>query len=156
MDALESQLAPDEPVVFRTRLHPVVFGGALSFAVCALGIAVLIVVRNDLTAETVRMLLLIAVVLGIGAFVGPGLRWRLAEFAVTPRRLVVTGGLFSRQMVEFPLDREAVQVDQTIVGRLLDYGTVHVGGLVYPRVAHALALGDAARRARPAVRARGR
>src|SRR5262245_34702872 len=114
MDALESQLAPDEPVVFRTRLHPVVFSGALGFAACAVGIAILIVVRNELSPETVRTLLLIGVLLAAAAFVGPGLRWRLAEFAVTSRHLLVSGGLFSRQVDKFSLDQDAVEVDQTL------------------------------------------
>jgi uncharacterized membrane protein YdbT with pleckstrin-like domain len=51
------------------------------------------------------------------------------ELAVTDRRVIYKTGFISRQTVEMNVDKiETVVVDQSLLGRLLDYGTVHVKG----------------------------
>src|SRR5262245_47489888 len=157
MGSLDRTLDPDEQVVFRTRLHPVVFSGAIGFAAFAVGVAILVIVRNPLEPDTVRTLLEAALALAVAGFVAPFLRWRLAEVAGTSRRVLVSQGLLTARTVEFPHGEEAVHVSQTFGGRILGYGTVHIGEFAFPRVAHATALHDAVRRAAsPAARARAR
>src|SRR5437016_5374072 len=149
MSYVDRHLTPDETVVFRTRLHPVVFAGTASFAVCVIGIVVLIVARNDLPAESVRLLWLAGVVVALGSFVTPVLRWRTSEFAVTTSRVLVKVGLVSVHTLELMLPKvEAIGVDQPIAGRILGYGTLRIvgtGGTVeeFARVARPDALRDA-------------
>ncbi len=51
------------------------------------------------------------------------------ELAVTSKRVVSKRGLISRQTMEMNLAKvEAIGVDQSIIGRLLGYGTVTVVG----------------------------
>lgn len=72
------------------------------------------------------------------------------ELAVTDRRVVAKVGLISRDAVEIPLGKvESVSVSQTVVGRLLGYGTVifhGTGGNVTPfkNIADPMALRNAA------------
>lgn len=55
-------------------------------------------------------------------------RW-ITEIAVTNRRVIYKKGFISRTTAEMHMDKiESVKVDQSILGRLLDYGKVTVLG----------------------------
>lgn len=61
-----------------------------------------------------------------------GLAWLrriTTELAVTNKRLIAKFGLISRKTVELNLTKlESVRVEQSILGRLLHYGSIIVGG----------------------------
>src|SRR5581483_2207583 len=149
MSYVDRHLAPGEEVVFRTRLHAVIFAGTAWFAAFVLGAAGLIVARNDLAPDTVRWLWLGAVVIVLVSFTPPFVRWRTSEFAVTTRRVLVKVGLLSVHTLELLLPKvEAIGVDQGLAGRILGYGTVQIvgtGGTVetFPRVARPAKLREA-------------
>ena len=74
---------------------------------------------------TAYALALVAVVLLIQQWF---LSW-ITEIAVTNRRVIYKKGLIRRQTNEMNMDKvESVQVDQSILGRILDYGTVVITG----------------------------
>ncbi len=55
-------------------------------------------------------------------------RWS-SEFAITNRRVVIKIGLFARRTFEMNLSKiESVNVDQTLTGRMLGYGTITLIG----------------------------
>ena len=57
------------------------------------------------------------------------LRWLVTEIAVTNRRIIYKKGLIRRQTNEMNMDKvESVQIDQSILGRMLDYGDVTILG----------------------------
>ena len=129
MGYIEKHLAPGERVVFRTRLHPVIFAGTAAFAAFVVGVVGLIVSRNELTARTVALLWLAGVIIAIGSLLPLYVRWQTSEFAVTDRRVLVKVGLLSVHTLELLLPKvEAIGVDQTIGGRLLGYGTLRIVG----------------------------
>jgi uncharacterized membrane protein YdbT with pleckstrin-like domain len=56
------------------------------------------------------------------------IRWT-TEIAVTNLRVIYAKGFIQRRSVEIHMDKvESVDVDQSVLGRLLDYGTVTVRG----------------------------
>jgi uncharacterized membrane protein YdbT with pleckstrin-like domain len=62
-------------------------------------------------------------------FVRPILERISSEFAVTNKRVIWKQGIVSRMTGEMNLGKiENVQVDQSIAGRILDYGTVTLVG----------------------------
>ena len=71
------------------------------------------------------------------------------ELAVTDRRVIFKTGFVRRRTVEMNMDKvETVDVDQSILGRILGYGTIHVlgtgSGIEHLRqVAHPLELRSA-------------
>ena len=74
---------------------------------------------------TAYALALVAVVLLIQEW----LQWWVTEIAVTNRRVIYKTGLIQRQTNEMNMDKvESVQVNQSILGRMLDYGTVTILG----------------------------
>ena len=57
------------------------------------------------------------------------LRRITTELAVTNKRLIAKSGLVSRSTVELNLTKvESVRVEQTVLGRILGYGSIVVGG----------------------------
>ena len=56
-------------------------------------------------------------------------QWWTTEIAVTDRRIIVKTGFISRKTNEIHMDKvESVEVEQSILGRILDYGDVVVRG----------------------------
>ncbi len=62
-------------------------------------------------------------------FIAPILaRWS-DEFAITNHRIIIKIGLISRRTLEMNLSKvETVNVDQSIMGRILGYGTIRIVG----------------------------
>jgi uncharacterized membrane protein YdbT with pleckstrin-like domain len=62
-------------------------------------------------------------------FVAPAIdRWQ-SEFVITNRRIIIKTGFISRKTVEMNLSKiESVNVDQSIVGRILRYGSITIIG----------------------------
>jgi uncharacterized membrane protein YdbT with pleckstrin-like domain len=55
-------------------------------------------------------------------------RW-VTEIAITDRRVIYKSRFINRHTVETNMDKVAtVDVDQSVLGRLLNYGTVNVKG----------------------------
>lgn len=74
-------------------------------------------------------ILLLALVIGLFILIAAWIRYATTEFAVTDRRIIAKSGLISRRTVEMFLDKvESLNVDQTVPGRMFDYGTVTIRG----------------------------
>jgi len=100
---------------------PVVLGAALILGLLNLA-------AHGLVAADVRLLLAVAT----GAFVGlrllvVGLRWEGDTLTVTDQRVVLEQGVSQRSSRVIPLYRvQDVSTAQTLLGRLLDYGTIDI------------------------------
>jgi len=117
---VDHYLNPGETVVHRTTLHPVIFvtGGLLG----ALGL--LCLADSDLAG--LWRILLIAAALAFGV---AWLRYSNSEFAVTTTRVIIKVGWLNTRSVELQLAKvEALSVNQDLLGQVLDYGTLVVGG----------------------------
>ena len=75
-------------------------------------------------------------------FIAPMLQRWSDEFVVTNKRVIVKTGLISRKTLEMNLNKiETVNVDQSIIGRMLGYGTIGIVGTggtheTFPYIAH--------------------
>jgi uncharacterized membrane protein YdbT with pleckstrin-like domain len=55
-------------------------------------------------------------------------RW-LSEFVITNRRIIIKTGFIARRTVEMNISKiESVNVDQTIIGRILGFGSITIIG----------------------------
>lgn len=65
-------------------------------------------------------------------------RWERTEVVLTTERLFVVYGIARRRAAAVRLDRvQAVELEQSLLGRLLGYGTLIAGNLEIPYVPHA-------------------
>ena len=129
MSYVQKILEPGESVTHVTRTHWLVYLPAIFLLL--LGIVVLAsssYVSVDFAAVPQigsAMLILLAAISWLPAFVR---RWT-TELAVTNRRIVFKSGLFRRHTMEMNMSKvESVDVDQSVMGRILDYGTVTIRG----------------------------
>ena len=62
-------------------------------------------------------------------FIAPIIEMYTSEYAVTNRRVIAKVGFISRRTLEMNLPKiESIKVDQSILGRILDYGNIEVIG----------------------------
>jgi uncharacterized membrane protein YdbT with pleckstrin-like domain len=62
-------------------------------------------------------------------FLAPLVETLTSEFAITNKRVIIKVGFISRKTLEMNLQKiESITVDQTILGRILGYGTIMVIG----------------------------
>ena len=124
MKYLDSSLLPGERVVARARLHPIVYLRAA--AVVVVGLALLVAsASTDVPAAAGAAVLFVGALLAVP----PWIDARTSEFGVTDKRVVIKVGLVRRRTLELLLRQiEAISVDQSVPGRLFNYGTVSLSG----------------------------
>jgi uncharacterized membrane protein YdbT with pleckstrin-like domain len=128
MSYAQSVLQPGEKIVLMARLHWIEYWPAILSLVA--GIVIVMWERTAslgdvLIVATAIVFAALAVMFFVNAWF---IRW-ITEFAVTDRRVISKRGFINRSTNEMNMDKiESVQVDQSILGRLLDYGTVTVRG----------------------------
>lgn len=75
------------------------------------------------------IVLLPAFGIGLVPLVMAYVRYKSTELAVTTKRVIVKHGFIRRQTVEINLGKvESIQVDQGVLGRMFDFGTLVVAG----------------------------
>jgi uncharacterized membrane protein YdbT with pleckstrin-like domain len=118
MGYIEANLLPGETVVQRARLHWIVFLKAV--AVVIVGLA-LIAVQPIVGAVIVAVGLIMAV--------PPFLERATSEFGVTSKRVIIKVGLIQRRTLELLIRQvEAISVDQSLMGRIFNFGTITLTG----------------------------
>jgi uncharacterized membrane protein YdbT with pleckstrin-like domain len=127
MGYIEKNLTSGEVVVYRARRHRIIFLPAALLALVSL-----VFVYLFFTNRTLELLAWVAGFLGLAtaiAFLSAFIQYSTSEFAVTNKQLIVKEGFVRRHSLELLLPKvEGVGVDQDLLGRILDYGTIVVTG----------------------------
>src|SRR5690242_16176053 len=125
MRYIDHILQPGETVAYTTSLHWIVYLPAVGLWLLAF-IALATGAIGGLVSALVALLCaLVGSELGFSAWFR---RWT-TEIDVTDRRIVYKRGFIRRHTVEMNMDKvESVDVDQSILGRLLDYGDITIRG----------------------------
>src|SRR6266478_8820958 len=129
MSYVQRVLQPGETVVHQSRLHPLIFLPALLL----LAIAVALFVASMQFTGDVKIGLEAAAAIfaafTIASWARAAIRRATTELAVTDRRVIYKAGLISRHTVEMNRRQvESVDVDQSIPGRMIGYGTIIIRG----------------------------
>jgi len=158
MGYIEQNLLPGEQVIYRARPHWGVFAGpvislgiGLSFVACGLvlfssqmggrGVDEVGAAVGCLGIATA--LVLLSAMLGAARAI---VTFLTTEFAVTDRRIIARKGLGGRRSLDLLLIQvESINVNQPLLGRALNYGTVTITGTggtkeSFPSIANPLEL----------------
>jgi uncharacterized membrane protein YdbT with pleckstrin-like domain len=126
---VNSVLQPGETVKIIGRMHWTIFIRSLLFG--AVGAALLMYGEQEATrigqivAYAGWLVLAIAAVLFLAAW----FKRSTSELSVTTHRVVYKRGFIWRHTAEMNMDKvETVNVEQSIMGRILGYGSIHVMG----------------------------
>ena len=140
MSYLDDHLLSGEQIVYRARLHWIIFGASIFTVI--LGIVAAIVLQT--LQHDYWYLGMAFVGVGLLLAIGPAIRYVSSEFAVTDKRVLAKHGFIERESIETLLSKiEAISVDQGIVGRVFDYGSITITGTggteeSFPRISQPL------------------
>ena len=124
MGYIDDNLIPGERVLFRARLHWKLF--VLPVLLFLTGIALVVLAVNEDVPFGYSLLVFL---IPLGFFLQAYLTWRCSEFGVTDKRVLIKTGIVSRHTLETLLTKvENIGVEQSIWGRLFNYGTLYVTG----------------------------
>lgn len=126
MGYVDSNLVPGERVLYRAHPHWITYLGAILifmlFTLAAWGLGQ---ASPDMPRELVFLIFIIGTIPLIAAYV----RYRSSEYAVTDKRVLIKSGILTRHTLETLLTRvENISVEQSLLGRILDFGTIQVTG----------------------------
>ena len=123
MSYIKSQLLPGEEIKYRGHLHRSIFAPAFSFAVTAVLSFVVVLQSGDL--PIFWGLLGAAIV----SYIWAQILYSTSEFVVTNKRVVIKVGWLRRRTVETMLNKvEGINVEQSVLGRILGYGSIIITG----------------------------
>jgi uncharacterized membrane protein YdbT with pleckstrin-like domain len=119
MSYVDRSLIPGESVLFRTRLHWIIFTWPFVFLLLTITALYL---RYTRTAQVLSAVTLMV-------FLARYLVYVASEFAVTNKRVIAKVGVFQRRTLELLLTKvEAIAVTQNIAGQIFGCGTIMVTG----------------------------
>jgi uncharacterized membrane protein YdbT with pleckstrin-like domain len=130
MKYVERVLQPGEAVVYATRLHWILYRRAIVLLVLSLVCVVASVgAAQSVAAPALEIAAGVLALLAAVAALSALIRRTTTEFAITDRRVIYKTGILRRHTMEINRSKvETVGVDQSILGRILGYGTVIVRG----------------------------
>lgn len=130
MSYVEENLISGEQICYRANLHWMALVRYSLGALALIGGGIALVVFGSIT-DALWVTVAGGIFLGLGfivAVVGKMMR-SSAEFAVTNKRVILKTGIIQRRTTEMFLSKiETVGVDQGLVARMLDYGTISLRG----------------------------
>jgi uncharacterized membrane protein YdbT with pleckstrin-like domain len=128
---IDDILQPGEKVLYSTNAHWIFYLPAI--AAWLLAVILFLLSRSAITESIILLCLSASAVAAIAALYWSAKAWFhrwTTETDVTNLRVVHKTGFIKRRTFEMSLDKvESVDVNQSILGRLLNYGNVTVRGV---------------------------
>ncbi len=130
MSYIDANLLPGERVTYRARLHWAVYLAPIVYL--AFGFVLLLFFvgsRNDPLLPAFGFGSVLLFLAAISTTIKVFIIFNTTEFALTDRRVIAKTGFIRRRSLELLLTKvESIRIDQPILGRILDFGTVIVTG----------------------------
>jgi len=119
MSYVEENLIPGEKVLYQATIHWIIFIPGIIFVI--IGGLFFLVTQNYLT--------LVLIPLGGLMLLKSYIQRKTTEFAVTSKRIIAKIGWVSRAAFDMSHNKiESILMEQTVTGRILNYGTLLVHG----------------------------
>ncbi len=150
MSHIDQNLLAGENIIHKAKLHWIVYIKPIIWAVIGLSVIFILYANEDkfleyeeVNGDGLAVVFLVGLIIFIKAIVNLISRFiaRMStELVVTNKRLIIKTGFIRRDTKELHHSKvESLSVNQSFIGRMLNYGTVYVGtsghGSYYPRIA---------------------
>lgn len=124
MSYIDRNLLEGEQIIYRTRLHWLLFMGPVLFTAI-----VLLPAAWFLSQSKWSHYAWIPLLVGLLLLLITAIRRHSSDFAVTNRRVMMKVGVFNTRSIELLLNKvEAIAVNQSFIGRALGYGDIVITG----------------------------
>ena len=122
-------LQPGETVVHVAHMHPIIFLPAALWLAAAIALLIAAFALTGDMRIAGEALAIFALIFAVASALPALIRRISTELAVTDRRVIYKAGVLSRHTLEMNRGKvESVDVDQSVLGRLLGFGTIVVRG----------------------------
>ena len=122
MSYAKKTLLPEEKILFYTKPHYIVFFSMFLWLAFFLWVA-----TSGFGSTLFGLFLLLLSILNC---INVLINYYCSEYVITNKRIIMKVGFIRRKSLELFLERlEGIYVEQSIIGRVLNYGTVVVGGI---------------------------
>ncbi len=127
---VEKVLQPGETVAFKGTIHLLIYLSAILFAtLAAAGVLAQAIWGTPDSSGPAAVFAGGALIVSLLSFIRAWFRRFTTEIAVTDRRVIFKHGFIRRQTTEMNMSKvESVEVDQSILGRIFDFGDILVRG----------------------------
>ena len=123
MSYIEQHLQPDEQIIYKTQLHKIIFLWPVIFLIIS-------IVLFSSGVNGIPWGVFILLFIFLPSLLGASIKRRTSEFAVTNKRVLIKTGWIRRSSLELLNTKvEGIGVDQGILGRMFNFGTIVVSGV---------------------------
>lgn len=131
MGYVEGLLSENEQIVVRTRRHWMVLASSFFtnfiIAVVIVIVGVLVSIFAAAMVGPLAFLIFLLLIFPFFAFMRDFLDWWNEEYLVTNRRVIQAEGTINKHVIDSSLEKvNDVVLNQTFLGRLLDYGDIEI------------------------------
>jgi uncharacterized membrane protein YdbT with pleckstrin-like domain len=128
MSYVQSVLQPDERVKYITHIHWMIFLPGIGLFILA--VLFYLLALNTSVFPFWAGIACLLLILAVMALLSAWFKRATTEIAITDRRIIYKRGFISRRTIEMEMDKvESVDVNQSIMGRILNYGDIVIRGV---------------------------
>lgn len=133
---IQDQLMPHESLIVEIKPHWIIFARSVFWLCFTVAMLLLgphyVVTRLNLLPNipVYKIIAFISLCMVLITAIPAYVQYVFWEFAITSKRLILKRSLIQRKITEIMLQRiESINVDQSVMGRLLDYGSLEINGI---------------------------
>ena len=116
MSFIEKNLSTNEKIIYQGKIHWFIYLRGIFF-----------IVLGVLTGSVSYALCGFLVFVGVIVLLGAILVASASEFAITNKRIILKTGFLKRRFTELQLNKsEGLKIEQGIMGRMFNYGTIKI------------------------------
>lgn len=134
MSYIQKNLLNNEKVIYFTHVHWIIFAlpaflMLFAFAMSIYGSQIFRISLPFFYISMSQLVTFFLLMTAIITFFDALIRYLTSEYGITNKRVLIKTGWIRRNSLELFLDKvEAIYVDQSILGRILNFGTLRVVG----------------------------
>ncbi len=127
MGYVETLLAHNETIVFKTRQHWIVLARAMFLNGALLVLILLLAIAASVKLGPAGLIATLLFIVPVIVFGVDYLKWWNEEYIITNRRVIQVEGLVNKHVIDSSLEKvNDVVLRQSFLGRLLDYGDIDI------------------------------
>jgi uncharacterized membrane protein YdbT with pleckstrin-like domain len=127
MGYIETLLAHNEAIVFKTRQHWVVLARSLLLNGALLILIIVLAIAASMGLGPLGLIATLLFIIPVTVFSFDYLKWWNEEYIITNRRVIQVEGVINKHVIDSSLEKvNDVVLSQSLLGRLLDYGDIDI------------------------------
>lgn len=127
MGYVETLLAHNETIVFKTRQHWIVLARSMFLNGAFLILIILLAIAASAMLGPAGLIATLLFIIPVIVFGVDYLKWWNEEYIITNRRVIQVEGIINKHVIDSSLEKvNDVVLRQSFLGRLLDYGDIDI------------------------------